>query len=214
MSVQTPDKPINVLVVDDHPVLSAGLSSLLRREQSVKVIGSAHSGEEAFSLLDQFVVDLILLDLRMPKISGIDFLQGIRKFHHPPAVVILSSFKYDEEVYRAVKAGARGYLSKDASREEIVAAITMVGGGRQYFPPDIARYIAECDSSCDLSSREVEILEMVAKRLTNREIGKMLQISQFTVRNHIGQICSKLQVSDRTEATAVAMKHGIIETSN
>ena len=113
-----------------------------------------------------------------------------------------------------MKAGAGGYLSKDASRREIVAAIIAVSAGGRYFPEDIVRYIAEHDSRCSLSPREVEILEMVAKALTNREIAKTLRISQYTARNHISHICSTFQTSDRTEATSVAMKHGIIGTLN
>jgi DNA-binding NarL/FixJ family response regulator len=202
---------IKVLIVDDHPVVRAGLTSLLRREPSLKIVGSAHNAEEAISLLDRFSVDLVLLDLRMPKVSGIDFLNTLKRFPQPPAVLILSSYKFEEEIYRAVKAGALGYLSKDASRAELVAAITAVSAGRKYFPRDVERYIEEHKSHHDLGPRELGVLEMVAKGLTNREIAQALQISQYTVRNHISHICNKLEVADRTEAVAVALQRGIIE---
>jgi two-component system NarL family response regulator len=214
MITQLPKAPIRVLIVDDHPVVRAGLATLLRKESVLKVVGSAHSAEEALSLLDRLAIDLMLLDLRMPKISGIDLLHMLKGRPNPPAVVILSSYEYEDEIYRAVKAGACGYLSKDASRAEIVTAVSAVAAGGKYFPEGIAARIAERESRSSLSSREVEILEMVAKGLTNKEIGHVLQISHYTVRNHINHICAKLDAGDRTEAATVALQQGIIDTSS
>jgi DNA-binding NarL/FixJ family response regulator len=211
---QSAKHPIRVLIVDDHPVVRAGLTSLLRKETALRVVGSAHSAEEALALLSQFEVDLILLDLRMPRVSGIDFLIMLKKLERPPAVIILSSYEYEDEIHRAMKAGAAGYLSKNASRTEIVAAITAVSEGGKYLPANIAEYIAEHESRAALSPREVEILEMVAKGLTNIEIARILAISQFTVRNHIKHIGSKLDVSDRTEAAMVALQLGIISSTS
>jgi len=214
MSAQSVKPPIRVLIVDDHPVVRVGLATLLRKESTLKIVGAAHSAEEALSLLDRLAVDLMLLDLRMPKISGIDLLHMLKNRSYSPAVVILSSYEYEDEIYRAVKAGAGGYLSKDASLEEIIAAISDVSTGRKYFPERIAARIAERESSASLSSREVEILEMVAKGLTNKEIERVLQISQYTVRNHIKHISAKLDVADRTEAATVALQQGLIGTSS
>jgi DNA-binding NarL/FixJ family response regulator len=205
---------IRVLIVDDHPVVRAGLVTLLGKERSLKIVGSAHNAQEALSLLDRLSVDLVLLDLRMPKISGVEFLNIVRKSQHPPEVLILSSYRLEEEIYRAAKAGAAGYVSKDASRAELVAAITAVSSGRKYFPRDVERYIAERQSHSDLGPREIEVLEMVAKGLTNKEIAHALQISQYTVRNHMSNICSKLEVADRTEAVAVGLKNGVIAFSS
>ena len=206
--------PIRVLIVDDHPVVRAGLVSLLRNETVLKVIGSAHCAEEALSLLDEFAIDLILLDLRMPKISGIDLLNTLKKRANPPAVVVLSSYEYPNEIRLAIKGGARGYLSKDASRAEIVAAITAVSAGGKYFPASIAAGIAERESQSNLSPREIEILQMVAKGLTNKEIGRVLRISHFTVRNHIDHISDKLDAGGRTEAATMALNQGIIDISS
>jgi two-component system NarL family response regulator len=131
----------------------------------------------------------------------------------PPQVLILSSFEFEEEIYRAVQAGARGYLLKETSRDEIVAAIVAVHGGRQYFPPAIASRLADRTHRSNLSPRELEILEMLSRGFTNKEIGRAFGISRYTVRNHINNINQKLEVCDRTEAASVAMKQGIISIS-
>lgn len=210
--METPSarKPIRVLIVDDHPVVRAGLTSLLRKDTGLKVVGAAHNGEVALDLIRHALVDVLLLDLRMPKISGIDFLSMLREIADPPAVLILSSYAYDEEIYRAVKAGARGYISKDATGAQIVEAINTVSAGGKYFSGEIAERLAERESHSSLSSRETEILEMVSKGLTNKEIAHVLQISQYTVRNHINRISAKLEVGDRTEAVTVALQQGIL----
>jgi two-component system, NarL family, response regulator len=201
---------VRVLIVDDHPVVRAGLATLLRKEVGLKVTGSAHSGEEALEILKGSPVDVMLLDIRMPSISGIDLLNLLKNTENPPLVLILSSYEYEEEIYRAVKAGARGYLSKNASRAEIVGAIEAVIRGGKYFPENIAALIAEREERSSLSPREIEILEMVSKGLTNKEIARVLEISQYTVRNHINHISAKLDVGDRTEAATLALQQGII----
>ncbi|HTW80413.1 MAG TPA: response regulator transcription factor [Terracidiphilus sp.] len=210
METQTGKKPIRVLIVDDHPVVRAGLTSLLRKESGLKVVGAAYNGEVALDLIRHSLVDVVLLDLRMPKIGGIDFLTMLREISTPPAVLILSSYAYEEEIYRALKAGARGYLSKDASGAQIVEAINTVKAGGKYFSAEIKALFAERESRSSLSTRETEILEMVAKGLTNKEIARVLQISQYTVRNHINHIGAKLEVGDRTEAVSVALQQGIL----
>ena len=202
--------PIRVLIVDDHPVVRAGLASLLRRQAGLKLTGAAHSGEEAMELLQRSPVDVMLLDLRMPSINGIHLLNLLKAQDYRPKAIILSSYEYEEEIYQAVKAGARGYLSKNAAREEIVAAIEQVVGGATYFPDRILQWIEEREARSSLSAREIEILEMVSKGLTNKEIAVALRISHYTVRNHINHITAKLQVADRTEAATAALRQGII----
>jgi two-component system, NarL family, response regulator len=213
--MNTPESrgPVRVLIVDDHPVVRAGLASLLRRQSGVKLCGAAHSGEEAMQVLKRMSVDVILLDLRMPTINGIDLLNLLKAEAEPPRAIILSSYELEEEIYRAVQAGARGYISKNAPREEIVAAIEAVAGGGTYFPARIAEWMSERDARSSLSVREIEILEMVSRGLTNKEIAGALQISHYTVRNHINHIGAKLQVADRTEAATVALRQGIISSS-
>jgi len=213
MDTPSPKSPIRVLIVDDHPVVCAGLTSLLRRQAGLRVAGSAHSGEEALEIVHHTSIDVVLLDVRMPRISGIELLPLLRSLPNSPTVVMLSSYDYEEDIYRAVRAGAAGYLSKDASRAEIVAAIIAVHGGGQYFPPAVAARIAQRRERSSLSSREIEILRMVSKGLTNKEIAGVLQISQYTVRNHLNHISAKLEVTDRTEAAMVALQQGIIQSN-
>lgn len=203
-------KAVRVLIVDDHPVVRAGLASLLRRQAGVKLAGAAHSAEEAMEILKRSCVDVILLDLRMPGINGIDLLNLLKASENTPRAIILSSYEFEEEIYQAVKAGARGYLSKNAPREKIVAAIETVVAGGTYLPERMVQWIEERESRTGLSVREIEILEMVARGLTNKEIARVLQISHYTVRNHVNHISAKLQVADRTEAATVALRQGII----
>ncbi|MBS1804121.1 MAG: response regulator transcription factor [Acidobacteria bacterium] len=203
---------IRVLIVDDHPVVRAGLASLLRRQAGIKLSGAAHSGEEAIEILKRSPADVILLDLRMPAINGIDLLNILSEDPSPPKSIILSSYELEEELYRAIKAGARGYLSKNAPREEIVTAIETVSGGGTYFPDRLSKWMLERDSRSSLSAREIEILEMVSRGLTNKEIAGALQISHYTVRNHINHISAKLEVADRTEAATLALRQGIISS--
>ncbi|HEY1579238.1 MAG TPA: response regulator transcription factor [Terracidiphilus sp.] len=201
---------VRVLIIDDHPVVRAGLASLLRRQTGLKLAGAAHSGEEAIEMLKRAPVDVLLLDLRMPSINGVDLLNHLKTTDSRSRAIILSSYEYEEEIYQAVKAGARGYLSKNATREEIVAAIEEVVAGGTYFPERIVNWIEERQGRSSLSAREIEILEMVSRGLTNKEIASALQISHYTVRNHINHITAKLQVADRTEAATIALRQGII----
>ncbi len=208
---KTPVKAaIRLLIVDDHPVVRAGLNSMLRKQSGLRVIGTVHGGREALEFLSKENADVMLLDLRMPNMDGIDTLRALQNLPTPPQVVILSNFEYDEEIYRAVEAGAKAYLLKDTSRDEIIAAINAVHGGGTHFPKRIADRLDERKHRPCLSAREVQILELLSKGLTNKDIGRALDISKFTVRNHVNKILEKLEVCDRTEASTVAIEQGIL----
>jgi DNA-binding NarL/FixJ family response regulator len=201
---------IRLLIVDDHEVVRAGFSSVLRRQVGLSVVGSVQSGEEALAFLARCPVDVVLLDLHMEGMSGIETLIALQRLNPPPNVIVLSSIEPDEEICRAVEAGSKGYLRKDISSIEIVEAIHVVHSGDGYFPQWIKDRISERKLQPSLSPRELEILEMVAKGLTNKEIGRAIQVSHFTVRNHVRHIIAKLEVGDRTEATMVAIQQGIL----
>ena len=202
---------ISILIVDDHPVVRAGLASMLGTQESLDVVGAAWNGQEAFALIERHRPQVMLLDLRMPGMNGIETLQALRSFPEPPRVLVLTNFETDEDVYRAVRAGAQGYLLKSTTQQEMVEAIKAVAAGRYYFPPHIASRLAQRMSRSNLTAREKEILEMMSKGLTNKQIGSALSISANTARNHVNSIIEKLDVADRTEAVTTAIQQGLLD---
>lgn len=201
---------IRILIVDDHPVVCSGLSSMLSGQADIEVGGSTGSGERALALVQREHFDVVLLDLRMPGMDGIGVLERLKDLGNPPRVIILTSFEKEEDIYRAIRAGAQGYLLKDSSETEMIAAILEVASGKRYIPRDIAARLADRMLREDLTARELEVLELLAEGSTNKQIASALNISDNTVRCHINNIMEKLQVSDRTEAVANALKKGVL----
>ncbi len=201
---------IRILIVDDHPVVCSGLTSMLSIQAGIEVIGSASSGEEALSIVRRDLPDLMLLDLRMPGMDGIGVLNALKKMERAPRVVVLTSFEKEEDIYRAIRAGAHGYLLKDTSESEMIAAINIVSSGKRYIPRDIAARLTERMMRSDLTVRELQILELLAQGSTNKQIAGTLTISDNTVRHHVNNIMEKLQVTDRTEAVATALRNGVL----
>jgi DNA-binding NarL/FixJ family response regulator len=201
---------IRILIVDDHPVVCAGLTSMLSAQPGIEVVGSAASGEEALAIVQRDSPDVLLLDLRMPGMDGIGVLQALKKMGNSPRVVVLTSFEKEEDIYRAIRAGAHGYLLKDSIKSEMIAAISVVNAGKRYIPRHIAARLADRMMRSDLTPRELQILELLAQGSTNKQIGSALDISDNTVRHHVNNIMEKLQVSDRTEAVATAMRSGVL----
>lgn len=206
----SPKENIRLLIIDDHPIVRFGLSTLLGTQEDFEVVAAASSGREALALLKARPIDIVLVDLRMPGLSGIETLQSIQAVAPLVRSIVLSSFEYDEEIYAAVKAGAQGYIHKEAPPEDIMRSIRLVFSGRKAFPRRIAERLSSRQMTAGLSAREQEVLELVAKGLTNKEVATTLQISHFTVRNHLNRITEKLEVSDRTEAIFVALQTGLI----
>jgi two-component system, NarL family, response regulator len=211
---QRAESKIRILIVDDHPVVRAGLTSMLATQPGLEVVGSASSGEEALAKIGETAPDLILLDLRMPGMDGLSTLRALSKRGAAPKAIVLTSFETDEDIYRAVQAGARGYLLKNTQQQEIVEAIRTVHVGKRHLPPRIAARLADRMTRSNLTARELEILEMLAKGLTNKQIGLALGISDNTARNHVNSIIEKLEVADRTEAATAAIEQGIIHVGN
>ncbi len=204
------NNPIRILIVDDHPVVCTGLTSMLSAQPGLEIVGSAASGEEALAIIKRDKTDLLLLDLRMPGMDGIGVLQALKRIQDPPRVIILTSFDKDEDIYRAIRAGAQGYLLKDTTESEMTTAITIVNSGSRYIPRHIAARLADRMMRSDLTARELQILEQPAEGSTNKQIAETLDISDNTVRHHVNSIMEKLQVSDRTEAVATAMRSGVL----
>lgn len=201
---------IRILIVDDHPVMCSGLSNMLSTQAEITVAGSAGSGSEALQFIAKEKVDLMLLDLRMPGMDGISVLKALQGAKDAPKVLVLTSYEQDEMIYQSVKLGAQGYVLKDVSEAELVAAIHAVHQGKRYIPIAIAARLADRMLRSDLTSRELQTLELLAKGATNKQIAASLKLSDYTIRHYVNNIMEKLNVSDRTEAVAMAFRSGLL----
>jgi two-component system NarL family response regulator len=199
-----------VLVVDDHPVVRRGLFSMLNGESGISVIGMACSGEEGLHLAEKLKPDVVLLDLRMPNMSGVEVIVALRAAFPERKILVLTNYQLDEDVFNALEAGALGYLLKSASQEEVIEAIVAVSQGRRRIPTALAMRLAERVGRSALSAREQEVLELVVHGLTNKEIGHKLYISDITARNHVISLIAKLDAKDRTEAATIAIRRGLV----
>jgi DNA-binding NarL/FixJ family response regulator len=205
--------PISILVVDDHPVVRSGLVALLAVEPDLVVVGEAGEGAEALSRVAALSPDVVLMDLRMPGMDGADATARIVNGHPGTRVLVLTTFDTDDDILRAVEAGASGYLLKDTPREELVAAIRAASRGETVLaPPVAARLMGRMRSGTpeQLTPREVEVLAAVGRGLSNGEIGRELFIGEATVKTHLLRVFQKLGVDDRTRAVTVAMERGIL----
>lgn len=201
---------IRVLVVDDHPVVRRGLHSMLDGESGISVVGMASSGREGLEAAEKLNPDVVLLDLRMPDMGGVEVIHRLRGGHRECRVLVLTNYQLDEDIFNAIEAGALGYLLKSASQEEVVEAIKAVHRGKRRIPAALAMRLAERMGRSALSSREQEVLELVVNGLTNKEIAQALGISDITARNHVISLLSKLNAKDRTEAATIALRRGLV----
>jgi two-component system NarL family response regulator len=202
---------VRVLIAEDQAIVRDGLAALLGYQPDMEVVGRAADGDEAVRLYGELRPDVTLMDLRMPRRGGVEATAAIRAADPGARVVVLTTFDGDEDVYRALEAGARGYLLKDATTEELLAAIRAVSRGERHVPAEVARRLADrAMSGPPLSVREVEVLRLVAAGKTNKEIAAVLFIAEATVKTHVNSIHEKLGVRDRTEAVMVAVRRGIL----
>ena len=204
--------PIRILIADDHPVVREGLVASLNRVPDMTVVCEASTGKEAVELFIKHVPDVALLDLRMPQMDGVEAISSICGTFATARIIILTTYEGDEDVYRGLRAGARAYLLKDTRLEDLIECIRTVHAGNNYIPPSIGAKLAERMKSPELSSRELEVLQLMAGGKTNKEIAGALFVSEGTVKGHVNHILAKLGVSGRTEATRIAMKRGLVRS--
>jgi two-component system, NarL family, response regulator len=202
--------PVRILVVDDHPVVRDGLRLILETQPQMKVVAEAASGGAALTAYAEHQPDIVLMDLRLPDMSGAQAAATLRRDHPQARVIILTSYGQEAEIRAALKAGVRAYLRKDVDRSELLSVIRTVHDGGRYLPPEIRESLAEVAPLSELTRRELEVLERIATGRTNKEIGAVLSISEDTVKAHLKNIFGKLGVSDRAQAVGVAAKRGII----
>ncbi len=201
---------IRLLVVDDHFFVRMGLTSSLNAETDMQVVAEADNGAQAIKLFRQHRPDVVILDGRLPGMSGAETLSAIRGEFPEARVLMLSIDEGEEDVFRALQAGAVGYLPKAAQLQELLRAIRAIQSGEGYLPSALAARLAQRGSGATLTERELEVLELVSKGLTNREIAAALSCSETTAKWHLKNIMQKLDVTDRTEATRAAVERGIL----
>jgi DNA-binding NarL/FixJ family response regulator len=202
---------IKIMIVDDHYLVRMGLASIIALESDMAVCAEASSGEQAIALFRQMRPDVVLMDLRLPGMSGSDATQAIR-FEFPDArIIVISTYISDEGIYGALQAGAMAYLVKSVGREELTGAIRKAAAGCRHIPPEVAARLADRMSRSNLSVRERDVLRLLVGGKRNREIASALDITEGTVKLHVSSILGKLGVVDRTEAVTVALQRGLVQ---
>jgi two-component system NarL family response regulator len=211
-ATDTPKKSrIGVLIADDHSVLRQGLVSLIGFEADMMVVGEASNGSEAVDLWKQHRPDVTMLDLRMPELDGVGVIKQIRAEDENTRIIVLTTFDGDEDIYRAIQAGAKGYLLKDVPREALIDCIRRVHAGETCVPVHLANRLAKRISDKSVSEREIDVLKLMAQGKSNKEIGAVLFISAGTVKSHVKSIFAKLNVNSRAEAVANAAHRALIQ---
>lgn len=199
------------MIADDHPVVCQGLSAIIRAEREMSVVGEASDGRQLIRMFREHRPDVTLIDLRMPVMDGVEAVKAIRKESRNAGILILTTYQGDEDIFRAVEAGAQGYLLKGMPPHELLDAIRNVHHGLRYLPPPVLETLAQRPPNSDLSNRELQVLRLIVKGMSNKQIGEALGISQSTVKWHVNILLARLNVSDRTAAAVTALRRGIVE---
>ncbi len=201
--------PITLLIAEDHGIVRHGIVSILQRQAEFTVVAEARDGLEAIDLHETHQPDVTLMDLRMPNLEGVDAISRIRA-HSPDAkIIILTTYDTDEDIYRGLQAGARGYILKDADFEDLIDAVRTVYSNKRYLPTNVALKLAERMSSEELTEREQEVLNLMVRGSSTSALAEKLNLSEGTVKFHINHIFQKLGVNDRTQAVVVALRRGL-----
>jgi DNA-binding NarL/FixJ family response regulator len=203
--------PIRVLTVDDHALLRQGIAALVNGENDMKLVAEASDGQEAIDKFRSHRPDVTLMDLQMPALNGIEAIIGIRSEFPDARVIVLTTYTGDVQVLRALKAGARGYILKAHVRRELLDTIRAVHSGQRRIPPEVAAALAEHATDDDLTTREMDVLRLIAAGNANKKIAGRLSIAEDTVKSHVTNILAKLGANDRTHAVTIALKRGIIQ---
>jgi two-component system, NarL family, response regulator len=201
---------IRVMCVDDHPLVRKGIASILANEEDMELVAEAGNGAEAVDLFKQLRPDVILMDLRMPKLDGTEATKAIRREDPEAKIIALTSYDGDQDIYRALEAGVRGYILKEMVHTEVVRAIRTVVSGKRLMPPEVAERLSEYFPQVALTPREVEVLSFVARGMANKEIAHQLGTANGTIKMHVQNILEKLGASDRTHAVTIAIERGIL----
>ena len=201
---------IRVMLVDDHPAFRKGMAALIESESDLEVVAQTGEGREAIELYRQKKPDVVLMDLRLPGLGGVEATMAIRKEFPDARIIVLTTFDTDEDIYRAIQSGAKSYLLKDTPDEELSNTIRAVHAGKQILPSKVASRLAVRQRRADMSEREMEVLQLLIKGRSNKEIGTSLFIAEDTVKAHLKTLFNKLGVHDRTEAAIYAIQHGIV----
>ncbi|MHC5771290.1 MAG: response regulator [Nostoc sp.] len=201
---------IRVLIVDDHAIVRKGLATIINRDPEMTAIAQAENGQQAIDAFREYQPDVTLMDLRMPKMGGVEAIMAICAEFKQARIAVLTTYDGDEDIYRGLQAGAQGYLLKDAKPGELLNAIRAIHNGQKYIPPEVGAKLLQRMTNPELSERELEVLRLMAQGMGNQEIGTALIIGESTVKSHVNRILSKLGVSDRTQAVITAVKRGIV----
>jgi two-component system NarL family response regulator len=203
-------KSIRVLVADDHSIVRQGLVALINRNRDMQVVAQAADGNAAVDQFTRHHPDICLIDLRMPRMDGVEAIRTICQKNPNAKIIVLTTFDDDEDIYRALHYGAKAYLLKDISRQDLIESITAVHNGMTRIPTRVALKLATHVANRDLTTREIEVLRLLSAGLSNKEIASELEVKEGTVKIHVNHLLQKLQASTRTEAARVALKRGLI----
>ena len=203
--------PIQIVVADDHPIVRSGIVANLMQQRDMKVVAEGNDGLEALTLIKKYLPDVVLLDLRMPRLDGLEVVAEISALHLHTKVIVMTTFENQEDIQRSVKAGARAYLLKDCSQQILLEAVRRVYLGEVFLLPQIAQKLVDRMQKAQISSRELQVLKSVASGKSNKEIGVQLFIGEGTVKTHVASLLEKLGVTGRTSAVREAVRLGLVQ---